>query len=82
MQPYADKSKFWHRLWTSAGKPLHGELFAIMKSKKGQYKYAVRKLKKCINTVSNDKLLQSILRNDSNIFDEVKKLRKKNSASE
>ena len=45
VQPYADESKFWHRLLTSAGKPLHGELFAIMKSKKGQYKYAVRKLK-------------------------------------
>ena len=27
IQPYADESKFWYSLWTSAGKPCQGELF-------------------------------------------------------
>ena len=31
IQPYADESKFWYSLWTSAGKPCQGELFSIMK---------------------------------------------------
>ena len=79
VQPYAEESKFWHSLWTSAGKPQHGELFFIMKSKKNQYKYAVRKLQRCTNIISKDKLLESLLKNDVSIFNEVRKMRKKTS---
>ena len=37
-------------------------------------------MKRCVNTVSNDKLLSSILNNNANIFEEVRKLRKKKSS--
>ena len=45
VKPYSDESRFWHGLWAAAGKPLSGELFVIMKTRKHQYKYAVRRLK-------------------------------------
>ena len=77
VEPYAEESRFWYSLWTSAGKPREGELFSIMKSKKSHYKYAVRKLKRCVDIVSNDKFLESLLKNDTDIFKEIKKLRKK-----
>ena len=75
--PYADESRFWHSLWSSAGKPRSGELYSIMKSKKGHYKYAVRRLKRCTDLINNDKLIKSLLSSDQSIFEEVKKLRKK-----
>ena len=77
--PYAEESRFWHSLWTSAGKPRSGELYAFMKSKKSHYKYAVRRLKRCSDMIANDNLLESLLSPDKCIFEEVKKLRKKSS---
>ena len=77
VKPYSDESRFWHGLWAAAGKPLAGELFTIMKVKKHQYKYAVRRLKRCIDILKNDKLIESLLDEDKCIFDEVRKLRKK-----
>ena len=47
VKPYAEESRFWSSLWISAGKLMSGELFTLMKSKKNQYKYAVRRIKRC-----------------------------------
>ena len=77
VQPYADESRFWYNLWASAGKPRTGELFVIMKSKKSQYKFAVRRLKRCSDIITNDKLIESLIDSDKNIFEEVRKLRQK-----
>ena len=79
VKPYAEESQFWHSLWSSAGKPCSGDLFLMMKSKKHQYKYAVRKLKRCVNIVNNDKLLQTLLQDEKDIYNQVRKLRKKKS---
>ena len=77
VKPFSDESRFWFNVWASAGKPHQGELFAIMKTKKLQYKYAVRRLKRCSDIIKNEKLLESLVNKDRNIFDEIKKLRKK-----
>ena len=79
MKPFAEESRFWHALWSSAGKPRSGELFAIMKCKKSQYKMAIRRLKRCTDIINNDKLLESLLKKDKCIFKVVKSLRKKSS---
>ena len=46
-----------------------------MKSSKGQYKYAVRRLQRVNDKIQNDKFVQSILKGGVNIFDEIKKYR-------
>ena len=48
-----------------------------MKSKKSHYKYAIRRLKRCSDIISEENLLNSILDSNKNVFDEVRKLRRK-----
>ena len=60
VKPYADDSKFWYRLWLSAGKPLQGELFINMKISRRQFKYAVKRLKRCEDKLKNEKFLNSL----------------------
>ena len=75
VKPYADESKFWHSLWTSAGKPIAGDLVQAMKQSKNQYKYAIRRLKNASESIQNDKFVSSILKGGVNIFQEIKKHR-------
>ena len=77
IKPFSEESRFWYSIWVSAGKPRIGEIYSIMKSKKLQYKYAVRRLKRCKDMINNDKLLKALVTKDKCIFQEVKKLRKK-----
>ena len=77
VKPYSDESKFWYGLWSSAGKPNTGELYAIMKTKKMQYKYAVRRLKRCTDILTNDKFVESLVNENKCIFSEIRKLRSK-----
>ena len=73
--PFQNESKFWFAVWQSANKPKQGDLFNIMKTTKNQYKYAVRRLKKSQDKISNDRLVSSVIDGGANIFKEVKKLR-------
>ena len=75
VKPYADESKFWYALWLSAGKPLNGELFLNMKLSNKQYKFAVRRLKRCADIIQNEKMANCLLNSEGNIFQEVKKIR-------
>ena len=77
VKPFSGESRFWYNIRASVGKPQTGELFAIMKCKKNQYKFAVRRLKRCTDMINNDRFIQSLLNTDSSIFTEVNKLRKK-----
>ena len=76
VKPFAEESRFWFNIWVSAGKPRSGELFAVMKSKKSQYKYAIRRLKRCTDIINNNILIESLVNNDKCIFAEIKKLKK------
>ena len=75
VKPFSNDSKFWYSLWLSQGKPTSGYIFEHMKYSKHQYKYAVRRLKKCNNIIQNDKFLTGILQEGRNIFDEIRRLR-------
>ena len=61
------------------GKPQFGDVFYNMKQTKRQYKFAVRRLQRCQKIMKNDNLINSLLQNNknSNIFDEIKKIRGK-----
>ena len=41
-----DKSRFWHSVWISAGKPINTELHRIMKKTRNAYHFQIRKNKK------------------------------------
>ena len=61
VKPYADQNKFWYSVWCSEGKPLVGQSFENFKYSKRQYKYAVRRLKKCNDTIQNNKFLAGVI---------------------
>ena len=77
VKPYADESNFWYQLWLSAGKPSTGDLFINMKLSKRQYKFAVRRLKRCQDKINNEKLANALLNNNEDIFKEIKRIRGK-----
>ena len=77
IKPYADDSKFWYSVWLSAGKPLEGNLYLNMRQSRKQFKFAVRRLKRCSAKIRNEKLANALLNSDGNIFTEIKKLRGK-----
>ena len=78
VKSYSDESKFWKSTWQSAGQPPMGQLFENMKYSKRQYKYAVRRLKRCNDTIQNNKFLAGVVNGDAKIFDEIRKFRGKN----
>ena len=75
VKPYADESKFWSSVWKSQGKPIFGQVFENMKLSKTQYKYAVRRLKRCNDAIQNRKFLSSLEGGGCNIFKEIRKYR-------
>ena len=62
VKPYCEESKFWSSVWVSSGKPNIGPLYELMKSSKGQYKYAVRRLKRVNDKIQNEKFVKSIIK--------------------
>jgi hypothetical protein len=81
--PYADESKFWTRssVWSSEGSPRGGQTFVNMKHSKRQYKYAVRRLKRCNDTIQNEKFLAGVVDGGCDIFNEIRKFRGKSNTS-
>ena len=75
---YAEESKFWHSLWLSQGRPTWGSVFENMRLSRRQYKYAVRRLKRCNDRIQNKKLISGLINNRRNIFEEVRKFRGNN----
>ena len=80
-KPYADESKFWSSVWSSEGSPRGGQTFENMKHSKRQYKYAVRRLKRCNDTIQNEKFLAGVVDGGCDIFKEIRKFRGKSNTS-
>ena len=45
VQPYKDKSIFWHDVWKSAGCPANGHLADLRRFSRSKYHWAIRKVK-------------------------------------
>ena len=71
------RKSFWHSVWVSMGKPYWIDVYENMKHSNIQYKYALRRLKKCNDRIQNNKFLAEILNDGRNIVDEIRKLRGK-----
>ena len=75
MKPYSEENKFWHSIWLSQGKPRFGDIYNNMRLSRLQYKYAVRRLKRCNDRIQTEKFISGIFENGRNIFDEIRKFR-------
>ena len=81
VKPFCDEAKFWHAIWSSAGRPLNTTLHHIMKQTRNRYHYAIRKCKRASESIKKDKLLSACLAGKDNIFDKLHKMRKVKSSS-
>jgi len=46
VQPYKEKSMFWHTLWVNCGRPRSGAVADCMRRTRAAYHYAIRGVKK------------------------------------
>ena len=76
VKPFRDNAAFWFSVWKSADRPLNNELHKIMKKTRNLYHYQIKKCQKAVNTIRRNTLLNSCLYGESDIFVEIKKLRK------
>ena len=76
VKPFKDDACFWHAIWVSCGKPLNCQVFYIMKRTRNKYHYAIRRVKKNIDSIKNEKFLeQSVRKNPNELLQEFKKIK-------
>ena len=71
-----NKAKFWHSVWTSAGRPVNTELHNFMKRTRNKYHYEYKKCEKAEEKIKRNKLMDSCINGGGDIFKEIKALRK------
>ena len=49
VQPYKEKSIFWHNIWKSAGCPVSGQLAELRKFSRAKYHWAIKRTKREAN---------------------------------
>ena len=76
IEPYRENAHFWNAIWISAGKPLNCQLHTIMKKTRNRYHLLIRKKQRLLDRIKRDEMIDACLRNDTNIFDMMKKKRK------
>ena len=75
VQPYKDKSMFWHSVWISAGRPINTELHRIMKRSRNAYHFQIRKNKKLAENLKKNAFLNACINNNEDIFKLIRKER-------
>ena len=73
VQPYKDKSMFWHSVWISAGRPINTELHRIMKRSRNAYHFQIRKNKKLAENLKKNAFLNACINNNEDIFKLIRK---------
>ena len=76
VQPFKEKSIFWHAVWESAGRPINTELHNIMKRTRNAFHYAIRKAKKISEMMKKNSFIDACVRNNGDIFKLIRKERK------
>ena len=75
-KPQQDTAIFWYNVWLSADNPRNTELHRIMKKTKYEYHHYVKKCKKAEEQIMKNKVLNSCIHGSSDVFNEIKKLRR------
>ena len=81
VKPYRDTAHFWNQVWKSAGSPQNTVLHNIMKRSRNIYHYEYRKCNKAKEMIRRNKLLDSCINGDGDIFEEIKAMRKSSQVS-
>ena len=76
VKPYRDTAHFWSQVWKSAGCPQNTVLHNIMKRSRNIYHYEYRKCNRSKELIRKNKLLDSCINGDGDIFEEIKAMRK------
>ena len=76
VRPAKETAAFWHSIWVSCNKPINNELHQIMKRTRNIYHYELRKIKAAENKIKANKLLEASLNNGTDLFKQIRKLRK------
>ena len=76
IEPYRENAHFWNAIWVSAGKPLNCQLHTIMKKTRNRYHLLIRKKQRLLDRIKRDEMIDACLKNNTNIFDMIKKKRK------
>ena len=79
VKPFKDNALFWFNVWKCAGKPTNCVLHNIMKSTKNIYHRSFKKCQRNENFIKKNKLLNACINGDSNLFEEIKTIRKTHS---
>ena len=75
VDPVKDTAHFWNAVWKSAGRPLNCQVHSIMKRTRNKYHLEIRKKKRLLERMKHDKMLNSCLNKDTDIFKEIRKQR-------
>ena len=76
IQPYKEKSMFWHSIWISAGRPINTELHRLMKKTRNIYHLQIRKNKKLAEKLKKNAFLKACIDDNEDIFKLIKKERR------
>ena len=76
VEPFRQKSQFWHNIWVENGRPKTGVVSDIMRKTRAASHRAVRHVKRNEQDIINDRFASAILNNRSRDFwSEVKRIR-------
>jgi hypothetical protein len=76
VRPARDKSLFWHRIWSEAGRPRNGLLADIMRRTRSEYHRVVRTARKNEDLLKKQAFAEAVLANNSrNFWNEVRKIK-------
>ena len=75
IQPFKDRSMFWHAIWISAGKPINTQLHKLMKRARNIYHLQIRRSKKMKDILMKNSLLKACKHKNGDIFTEIRKMR-------
>lgn len=76
VEPYREKSIFWHNIWIDCGRPKLGQVADLMRRSRAQYHYAVRCAKNQNDKLRNQKLADSLCNNKNrDYWKEIKKIK-------
>ena len=76
VKPFREEAYFWHQLWMSHGRPLNTDLHIMMKRTRNKYHYEYKKCCKAQEKVKRNKLLDSCINGNGDLFKEIKVMRK------
>jgi len=76
VEPFRQKSLFWHGIWVDCGRPRNGVVADCMRRTRAQYHYTVRQVKRDEESIVRERIAEALIVDPTRSFwVEVKKIR-------